>query len=142
MMSENSDYQRSIKELIGEENFNKISHILDKMSKNKRKRSKNAIPDSERCLAKKNGGQQCSRRRREGSDFCGTHIKGSPHGKVNKVNNLKKVEVYAENIKGIIYYIDDNCNIYDTQDVYNNKTDPSIIGKCKKLDNGEYTLIT
>ena len=45
--------------------------------------------------------------------MCGTHIKGTPHGKISDVvENIKKITVYAKEIRGIVYYIDDkeiNC---------------------------------
>ena len=39
------------------------------------------IPPNERCCGIKANGQQCTRRKKEGQDkYCGTHIKGTPHG--------------------------------------------------------------
>ena len=48
----------------------------------KRKRVKNSVPFHERCKAKRANEAQCTRRRRDGSKFCGTHIKGTPHGEI------------------------------------------------------------
>ena len=46
----------------------------------KRKRIKNSIPLDNRCNAKRANGEQCTRRRKDNCEFCGTHIKGTPHG--------------------------------------------------------------
>ena len=46
----------------------------------KRKRVKNEVPLVNRCCALRANKEQCTRRRRKDSEFCGTHIKGSPHG--------------------------------------------------------------
>ena len=46
----------------------------------KRKREKNTIPVLNRCNAKRSCGNQCTRKRKDGFEFCGTHYKGAPHG--------------------------------------------------------------
>ena len=108
----------------------------------KRKRVKNIVPYFDRCLGKKSNGTQCTRRRKDGSELCGTHIKGTPHGKINdkKVETVKKVTVYAKEINGIVYYIDNDGNVYDTEDVYQNKQNPKIIAKYK-IDEKDKTYI-
>ena len=71
----------------------------------KRKRVKNVVPYFDRCSAKRANNEQCTRRKKEGDQFCGTHIKGTPHGVIdgNDATNVNtKVEVWAEDIKGII----------------------------------------
>jgi GH25 family lysozyme M1 (1,4-beta-N-acetylmuramidase) len=94
-----------------------------------------------RCLSKRSDGEQCSRRKKEGCDFCGTHSKGSPHGNFVQDNVImKKVEVWAQEIGGIIYYIDNEMNVYKTEDIINNKTNPAIVAKYQK--NGEiYSIL-
>ena len=47
--------------------------------------------------------------------------------------------VSAIDIQGIIYYIDLDLNVYNTEDVLNDVVDPSIIGKASK-NNGIYTI--
>jgi len=100
----------------------------------KRKRVKNTIPNDNRCNALKAGGHQCTRRRKENCLYCGTHVKGSPHGEVseNKDNSTKIIEITATQISGIIYYIDDIKNVYKMEDVLAGKEDPTIIGTYKK----------
>jgi hypothetical protein len=44
----------------------------------KRKRVKNMVPSQQRCLAKRANGEQCTRKKKEGCDYCGTHTKGVP----------------------------------------------------------------
>jgi len=53
-----------------------------------------------------------------------------PHG-VYDVSScvVRKVNVYACEIKGIVYYLDDDGNVYDTNDVHNNVKNPRIIAK-------------
>lgn len=109
----------------------------------KRQRAKNLVPLYERCTAYRANKEQCTRRRRANEKFCGTHAKGTPHGIVNigeEENPVQKVEVWLQEINGINYYIDDNNNVYDPQDVYQNKINPRRI-HTYKIDNDEnYTL--
>jgi hypothetical protein len=105
----------------------------------KRKRVKNTIPLLNRCNAKRANGEQCTRRRMKDCDFCGTHSKGIPHGSINNdVNeqgqNVQKIEVVAEDIKGIVYYIDKYNNVYHTEDILEGKENPRIIAKCVKIN--------
>ena len=108
----------------------------------KRKRVKNVVPYFERCCALRANKEQCTRRRKDGSRFCGTHIKGIPHGELNeeteKPTHTKKM-VRAQDIKGIIYYIDDDGNVYDPNDVMNNVIDPKVIAKYVE-NNGVYSI--
>jgi len=98
----------------------------------KRKRVKNIVPFFERCRALRANGEQCTRRKKDSDKFCGTHIKGIPHGEINQVQkkptHIKRV-VWAQDIKGIIYYIDDSHNVYHPQDIMSNSVDPKIIAK-------------
>lgn len=104
----------------------------------KRKRIKNTIPENNRCNACKAGGEQCTRRRKDNSLFCGTHMKGAPHGEVcqQAVSEDKKIiEITATQINGIIYYIDNIRNVYKMEDVLSNIEDPTVIGDYKKINN-------
>lgn len=108
---------------------------LDKNDFAKRKRVKNIVPIFERCCAKRASDEQCTRRRKEGSEYCGTHLKGTPHGtydNVNNQNNTQKIEVWAEDIQGIVYYIDKFGNVYEPEDIISNKINPKIIAKYVK----------
>jgi len=47
----------------------------------------------------------------------------------------QKIEVWAEDIQGIMYYIDKYNNVYQTEDIVSNKTKPNIIAKYVKEGN-------
>jgi len=107
----------------------------------KRKRTKNSVSLSDRCMAKRANGEQCSRRKKSNCSYCGTHIKGVPHGVVNlnETNVVSHKEVWCEDIGGIIQYIDTDGNIYKHEEVMNNVVNPSIIGKYELID-GRYSI--
>ena len=108
---------------------------LNKEDLMKRKRVKSTVPVYERCCAKRASGEQCTRRKKENCQYCGTHSKGTPHGMINDqepVSTTTKIEVNAIDIKGIVYYLDDNGNVYDTEDVISNVKNPRIIAKYEK----------
>lgn len=121
----------------------------------KRKRSKNNVPIHEQCIAKKADESRCTRRKRDGSEYCGTHIKGTPHGDIQNnttddeiahkqsglimtlgtnipVEKTKKVEVWLEDINGIMHYIDNNYNVYDNEDIIKGVSSPKVIYKYEK----------
>jgi len=119
----------------------------------KRKRIKNIVPHHDLCIAKRASGEQCTRRRKtdeekntnDPSQFCGTHIKGTPHGVINlDIKNLPKqntkIEVWVKDIKGINYYIDNNNNVYNPEDILANKQNPSIIAKWMKNEDNIYSI--
>lgn len=110
----------------------------------KRKRSKSVVPFYSRCIAKKSSGEQCTRKKRCDSNYCGTHDKNRPHGEINECdkeeNILKKVEIWIQPINGIIYYIDGKNNIYKTEDILSNSQNPKIIAKYVK-EGGVYKFI-
>lgn len=106
---------------------------FEKSDFNKKTRAKNTVCSEEQCQAIRANKTQCTRRKREGSCFCGTHIKGAPNGTIpNETDSTKKsktVQVYTQEINGINYYIDDENNIYDTEDVLKDSTNPKIVGQ-------------
>lgn len=117
--------------------------ILSKDIFQKRKRIKNSIPTLNRCNAKRANGEQCTRRKKKDCEFCGTHSKGTPHGLFENDENenyvSEKLEVFAEDIKGIVYYLDKYNNVYKTEDILQAKENPKIIARYLKV-NGEYTI--
>jgi len=121
--------------------YNSLSLSKDDFSR--RKRIKNTVPLGIRCCARRANGEQCTRRRREGEEYCGTHIKGTPYGQVtsskNDTKNIKKLEVRMQEIVGIQYFIDDDKNVYSHSDILNNKTNPEVIAKYDNVD-GEYVI--
>ena len=110
---------------------------LHKEDLQKRTRIKNTVPYHERCRAIRANGEQCTRRRKIDNQFCGTHIKGVPHGEITdqskKETNVKTITVWAQEISGIIRHLDKNGNVYDPQDIYQNLKNPKIIGRYKQI---------
>jgi hypothetical protein len=98
----------------------------------KKKRVKPEIPLEQRCVAKRANGEQCTRRKKRECEFCGTHDRGTPHGAMANAtelsNTVQKMEVFAEEVDGIVYYIDKYKNIYCTEDILSNKENPRIVG--------------
>lgn len=109
----------------------------------KRKRVKNVVPLCERCCAKRANNDQCTRRKKDGLDYCGTHLKGTPNGMMSlntePVNTSKKVEVWGQDFMGITYYIDKDNNVYNTEDVVKNVHNPKVIAKYE-ISDGVYTI--
>jgi hypothetical protein len=105
--------------------------VFQKEDVSKRKRIKNSIPVTNRCNAKRANGEQCTRRRKDNCEYCGTHVKGTPHGLITNETDTNSVsctvEVFAQEIGGIVYYIDKHTNVYKTEDVLQNKENPSIV---------------
>jgi energy-converting hydrogenase Eha subunit F len=149
-----SSFKDSIKEkasqmgVVNNEEVNQLLHYIydydrlsfDKEDFMKRKRVKNFVPIFDRCCAKRATNEQCTRRKKESFEYCGTHIKGTPHGIIdtqeNEIKvNTQKIEVWAQDIQGIIYYIDKFNNVYQAEDIIVNKVNPKIIAKYIK--NGE-----
>ena len=118
--------------------------IVDIQDLQKRKRVRNAVPICERCIANRINNTQCTRRKQTGYEFCGTHIKGQPYGiiqdKMETTNPvMKQVDIRNEEINGIHYYIDNNNNVYKTEDILSNKTNPTIITKYTTI-NGKIVI--
>lgn len=108
----------------------------------RRKRLKNTIPIVGRCIAKRANNEQCTRRKMKDCNFCGTHQKGIPHGTISldEQDKIKQIQVFTQEINGIIYYIDNYNNVYKTEDILNNKQNPTIITKCFKNSNNQYII--
>ena len=115
---------------------------LNKEDFMKRKRVKSMVPMYERCCAKRANGEQCTRRKKDEYQYCGTHSKGTPHGVITDKEPIvtsTKIEVSAIDIKGIVYYLDNTENVYDTEDVISNIKNPRIIAKYMK-NGDEYSI--
>ena len=130
-------YKEQIIDTLQEEDKDKIisvNEIIPDIEKYKKKhRTKNIIQSEYRCIAKRADGQQCSRKRKPESRYCGTHIKGCPHGEINQTLETHESTITTEAIcyMGIYYYIDKENNVYNTEEVYKNIVNPKIIGKWK-----------
>ena len=130
-------------EISGTENANTLLQFIydyqplefTKTDFQKRKRVKNIVPYYERCCALRANGEQCTRRKKNHPKFCGTHVKGTPHGEITQTEVPKthtKKTCWAQEIKGIIYYIDDCGNVYDTDDILGEAVNPRVIAKYEK----------
>ena len=101
-------------------NYPRVSWIDDDFSK--RKRIKNHVPEYDRCGAKRADGCQCTRRKKGTYSYCGTHLKGIPHGEIQQdvVSQYKKVELnVVSDEKGICHYIDGFGKQYSAELVLN-----------------------
>lgn len=136
-MTEDSDWYKLIEGIY---NYPILQLTPDDFKK--RKRIKNIVPLCDRCCALRSNLKQCTRRKKNNSNYCGTHDKGRPHGEISNLPttvNKTKVNIWLQEIKGIKYYIDDSNNVYNNYDIINNAENPRIIAKYqKKLD--EYTI--
>jgi hypothetical protein len=133
-----------IQELI-EYVYNYDRLILTKEDVSKRKRVKNTIPNTNRCHAKRANCEQCTRKQKEGYTFCGTHVKGTPHGVINMTSTENQTtfvigEVVAEDINGIVYYLDKNGNIFSTEDVLKGTPNPKVIAQYTMSSDGSYII--
>jgi hypothetical protein len=118
--------------------FDYDSLNLSKDDFSKRKRVKNTVPTQMRCCAKRANGEQCTRRKKDGHECCGTHIKGVPYGKIDCEKEeeplAKKREIWVQEIKGIQYFIDGEGNVYNHGEILNNKINPEVIARYTKKD--------
>lgn len=105
---------------------------IDVSKYKKRSRSKSLVKSKNRCSAKRADGAQCSRQRKEGELYCGTHIKGCPHGKYEIKAVKEELKLTIKEYMGIAYYIDlDKGDVYSSEDVKNKCAVPRIVGKYK-----------
>jgi hypothetical protein len=146
-------YKSDIKTRISELKFNegeKINKLLEfvfdynrlimkKEDLKKPIRTKTVIPSCFRCSAKRVNGEQCTRRRSKEGEYCGTHTKVLPYGVFELANNdedvKKNITVTAENVQGIMYFIDPFLNVYNTEDILSCKENPRIIAKAVITEN-------
>ena len=115
--------------------------VFSKDDISKRKRIQNSIPTQNRCNAKRADNKQCTRKRKDGCEFCGTHSKGAPYGTADDTIGIcvKKLDVVATDVNGIVYYIDKFMNVYKTEDILSGKTNPAVIAKCSEV-NGKIVI--
>lgn len=125
--------------------YNYKTLVLEATDFKKRQRVKNDVPLHERCRALRANEERCTRRKRDGSKFCGTHAKGIPHGEITAINieqkTQKKIQVWTEEISGIVRHVDNDGNVYDPVDIYQNINNPRVIAKYEVIGN-EYKIIS
>ena len=109
------------KEGIPEGVYNELVNYIDTYERlelkkediEKRRRVKNKISDSERCLALKADMSQCTRRRLDDCEYCGTHKKNRPNGVIQDKKEVKKVVLKSVIENGIVYYVNSEGEKYD-----------------------------
>lgn len=122
--------------------------VLKKEDFAKRKRIKLAVTLSERCCAKRANNEQCTRRRKDDTtEFCGTHLKGTPYGccepAVLDPNEkiMDRIQVWTQDIQGIMYYIDKHNRVYQTEDILSGISCPRIFAHWTKNEHDVYELV-
>ena len=137
--------------------INKVSHIkmLDKddlvknclpnaiyfneqanniIQKKKKKNNRRVLPPNEQCLGRKMNFTQCTRKRKGGTEFCGSHQKNLPNGKIgddgscftkvkgkrgrkrkNIMANISENDILTTKkyIDGELYLLDDKNVVYN-----------------------------
>jgi len=96
------------------------------------------IENNQKCIAYRSNGEKCTRRKKKDCDFCGTHLKAHPYGICENIEENKKcdkIEVFAQEIQGIIHFLDLKNNVYRVEDILQNNPNPQIIYKYIKTDN-------
>jgi hypothetical protein len=117
--------------------------VLDKEDFSKRNRTKSSIPETSRCVAKISGGEQCTRRKKDGSLCCGTHSKWVPPDDEKSEpppEKLTAFDVVAHDIRGIVYYIDGHLNVFKTEDIVHSRPNPAIIARAVRDAEGVLSI--
>ena len=104
-----------------------IDNIDNLMDKKKRKKNKQ-LEKCELCMAKKADRQQCTRRRKGNSEYCGKHQNNLKFGRVDdeeKFNDTDKyIKARKEKIDGNDYLVDDDNIVYNFD-----RLNPQVLGK-------------
>lgn len=112
--------------------YKKLTVAKDQFTK--KTRTPVAIDSVDLCFGRCASLERCTRRRKDGMQFCATHLKSCPHGTIDVSMMPKitvKVEIWIEHICGIPYHIDMQNNIYLHEDVIKNVNNPRKIGVWK-----------
>ena len=115
---------------------NELLIILQKISDqyniniNELKQIVNNENNSDKCLARKQDGLQCTRNKKPNKDFCGKHLHSRKFGRVddnqymdNTLDN-ECIKTHVENINANDYLVDDDNYVYT-----NNIENPELIGR-------------
>lgn len=124
-------------------------------------RVKNIVDPEHQCIAIKTTGTRCSRHKLDNFEYCGTHkkdencnnihnckytpsiqskkkiVSSNTKTSLNQNHSKKQLKISLENVNGIMYYIDNNNNVYDTEDIYmasiQNETRYNFIDNAKSI---------
>ena len=111
--------------------------------KTTKKRKKKNVKSCDICMARKQDGNQCTRRKKDGQEYCGKHIKNRKYGRIDDNSNIldkladddNYIMTWIETFNGQEYLVDSN-NIVYTKNIEN----PSIVGR--KISDGVLQYIT
>jgi len=110
---------------ILEKYSNDISKIGSKFGV--KKRNRRVLPFEFQCMGRKLDGKQCTRGKRDNSDYCKSHENKLPYGRIDEPFKLKESKVrgrkkkdklndfvatHVEIIDGMNYLVDDNNFVY------------------------------
>jgi len=139
--SQSSDSDRTkIRELM-EYIYEYPKLSLTKKETNTKDQSSTSFQQDLFCIAKRSDGIQCTRKKKKNCDYCGTHAKlENTNSTKLSIPQTKKMDVSAEEINGIIYYIDTYDNVYHTEDILEGKENPRIIAKAMKNMDNSYLI--
>ena len=98
------------------------------------------IPADMQCIAKRSDGIQCTRKKKKNCEYCGTHAKLELNQVLSTTTTSQRMEVFAEDINGIIYYIDTFNNVYHTEDILEGKENPRIIAKAIRNHDNSFKI--
>jgi len=149
-----ADQLKSILDNISQE-YNIDSNILyakyinnailkTNLTVNKKKKKQKVTKGKILCMARKQDGNQCTRRPKPSSEYCGKHIKNRKYGRVDNnhtqivdklIDDDNYIMTWIEEFNGKSYLVDTNNVVYT-----NNVSSPSIIGK--KIGEGKLELLT
>lgn len=139
------NFKKDVKKNFMDSSENEFNSFVDNYDSFKnhsilkvKSKSSPIIPPNQRCIARKSTTDQCTRRKNKISCFCGIHSKVQPFGfcKDSLDNDciMRIIVLYTQDINGIIYHLDEFLNIYNTEDVINNKQNPRIIGRAIRVN--------
>lgn len=131
-----SEVSNKIKEIAEHENLD-VEYIMKKyMSsinispyKEVKKRTRTLPPKDMQCQGRKNDFTQCTRKKKDDTDFCQSHLKNLKFGRVDDEND-EYIPMWQEDINGKVYLVDNENMVYT-----NDTKSPVLIGK--KTDMGE-----
>lgn len=101
-------------------------------------RKKNKVSPNDLCRARKQDGERCTRRKKDGIEFCGKHINNRRYGCYDDNNNIvdhnKLINLKKILIKNEYYYIDENNILYN---ISSKKGMYTIVGKLMDTNSQE-----
>ena len=76
-----------------------------------KKRNRKLPPKELQCKGRKSDFEQCTRKKKEGEDFCASHLKNLKYGSIDAEND-DYIEMFEQEIDGKIYYVDNENKVY------------------------------